>query len=109
MNVLVLSDTFPNVLAPWRGPYNRRQIECLSKLCRVTVINPFPWPRLFMGRQCRALTNGPDNVLDGIPVYHPVFWYLPIIGRNATWRRVTSAAERALRKYSLGWTGGLNR
>jgi len=101
MNVLVLSDTFPNALAPWRGPYNRQQIECLSKYCRLTVINPFPWPRMFMGKQYRALIAGPDNVLDGIPLYHPVFWYLPVVGRNTTWRGVTSATERTLRKYDL--------
>ena len=46
MHTLILSDTFPNRIEPWRGPYNRRQIECLADLCKVTVINPLPWTRV---------------------------------------------------------------
>jgi len=98
MRCLVLSDTFPNRLQPWRGPYNRRQFECLSKLCGVTVIDPIPWPRALRDRRVRDLATGVDSVLDGIAIYHPVFFYAPVIGRARTWRGLGSAARRVLKE-----------
>jgi len=94
----VLADTFPSALEPWRGPYNRRQIECLARLCRVTAIDPMPWPRLLRGPRAWALAARPDGVLDGMTIHHPVFWYLPVLGRGWTWRGLASAAERALKR-----------
>ena len=98
LRCLVLADTFPSALEPWRGPYNRRQIECLARLCHVTAIDPMPWPRLLRDRRAWALAARPDGVLDGMTIHHPVFWYLPVLGRGRTWRGVASAAERALKK-----------
>lgn len=98
LRCLVLADTFPSALEPWRGPYNRRQIECLARLCRVTAIDPMPWPRLLRDRRAWALAARPDGVLDGMTIHHPVFWYLPVLGRTRTWRGVASAAERALKR-----------
>jgi glycosyltransferase involved in cell wall biosynthesis len=94
----VLADTFPSALDPWRGPYNRRQIECLAPLCGVTVIDPMPWPRLLRDWRAWALAARPDGVLDGMTIHHPVFWYLPALGRGRNWRGVVSAAERALKR-----------
>ena len=31
-------------------------------------------------------------------IHHPVFWYLPVLGRGSLWRGVASAAERALKR-----------
>jgi glycosyltransferase involved in cell wall biosynthesis len=98
LRCLVLADTFPSALEPWRGPYNRRQIECLAPLCGVTVIDPMPWPRLLQDRRAWALAARPDGVLEGMTIHHPVFWYLPLLGRGRTWRGVASAAERALKR-----------
>jgi glycosyltransferase involved in cell wall biosynthesis len=98
LRCLVLADTFPSALEPWRGPYNRRQIECLARLCRVTAIDPMPWPRLLRDRRAWALAARPDGVLDGMTIHHPVFWYLPALGRGRVWRGVASAAERALKR-----------
>ena len=92
----MLADTFPSALEPWRGPYNRRQIECLARLCRVTAMDPMPWPRLLRDRRAWALSARPDGVLEGMTIHHPVFWYLPVLGRGRTWRGVASAVERAL-------------
>lgn len=97
MKCLIISDTFPNRFDPWAGPYNRRQVECLSKLCAVAVINPFPWTRLLTSAQARDLMSKPDDVLDGIPVLHPVFWHLPVLGRGFVWRAILAALRRALR------------
>jgi len=96
MRVLVLSDTFPNRLQPWRGPYNRRQIECLAELCDVTVINPWPWLRLLREPRSWRLVKGMDDVIPGVTVRHPVFWHIPLIGRATAWRGIARAVERAI-------------
>ncbi len=96
MNCLVIADVFPNRHAPWRGPYNRLQVEALSRLCEVTVVNPLPWPWLLSRRASRKMVRNLDPVLDGIPLYHPLFWYLPLIGRGRTWRGVCAAARSVL-------------
>ena len=95
MKCLVLSDTFPNRLQPWRGPYNRRQVECLVERCSVTVINPIPFGRL-KSAAYRRLVSEPGHVLEKITTLHPVWWYLPVIGRGSAWRGVLRAARRAL-------------
>ena len=86
MHTLVLTDTFPNRLQPWRGPYNRRQVECLAALCKVTEIDPLPWTRALTSVRYWSLASRPDTFLKGIAIYHPVFWYLPKVGRSAAWR-----------------------
>lgn len=96
MNCLVLTDTFPNRLKPWRGPYNRRQIECLARHCGLSVVNPLPWTRLLSSPRIVSLLGRNDAVLDGIPMRHPVFWYLPKMLRGNTWRGVLAAARRGV-------------
>ena len=102
MHCLVLSDIFPNGVETWRGPYNRRQIECLARHCSVTVLNPLPWTLLLDGVRYWTLVTRPDNVLEGIIIHHPVFWHIPVLGRSLTWRSVLAAARRALRKTARG-------
>jgi len=97
MHCLVLAGTFPNRHDPWRGPYNRRQIECLAALCDVTVINPLPWHELLKGALPWDLVEGPDDVLEDVRLFHPVLWHVPVIGRGHTWRGVAAAARRVLR------------
>lgn len=98
MHCLVLSDTFPNKLTPWRQPDSRRQVECLTKFCKVTVINPIPWPWALRDRRFRALALEKDTVVEGVDLYHPLFYYLPVIGRSRMWRGQLSAARRVLKK-----------
>jgi glycosyltransferase involved in cell wall biosynthesis len=94
--VLVLADTFPSRLRPWHGSYNRRQFECLAKLCPVTAIAPQPWPTALRSKERRLLARHVDHVLPDLPIYHPIFFYLPVIGRLGTWRGLARAARKAL-------------
>ena len=98
MHVCVMADTFPSALDPWRGPYNRRQFECLARFCRVTAIAPLPWTEALSKPGVRQLARGVDHVLDDLPIYHPVLRYLPVIGRHRTWRGVLKAARRTIRR-----------
>ena len=97
MNCLVLTSDFPNRYEPWRGPFHRRQFQCLSALCGVTVIEPLAWPRMVQRPALAALPGKPERFLDGITAYHPVFWYAPIAGRRRLWRGGLAAVRRALK------------
>ena len=96
MHCLVLSDDFPNRIEPWRGPYHRRQFECLSRLCKVSVVDPITWTRMASNPRLWGLVGKPDGFLQGVAVDHPVFWYLPVLGRGRHWRGVLGAARRSL-------------
>ncbi|MFO7956945.1 MAG: glycosyltransferase [Candidatus Brocadiia bacterium] len=102
MRCLVLTDVFPNRLRPWRGPYNRRQFECLARHCALTVVNPIPWTDLLGRPWTMSLLRGVDRVLDGIPIYHPVLWHVPKLGRGRTWRGALGAARRTVARRGLG-------
>jgi glycosyltransferase involved in cell wall biosynthesis len=66
----------------------------------VTVVDPVPWHKVLPGRPWHGLSSGPDNVLDGIELYHPTLWYVPIVGRGFTWWGVYQAARRVLRSLA---------
>ena len=96
MHCLALSKSFPNRLDPWVAPYNRRQAECLAQFCRLTVINPLRWTQFLSGRVPWTLSRGPDDVLEGIELYHPVQWHLPGLATGGACRAVVRAARRVL-------------
>jgi len=69
MNVLFISNLYPNAKEPTRGMFNAQQVEALAKLCTIMkVIAPTP----------RAL---PDETRNGIPVVHPRFGNIPVVSR----------------------------
>ncbi len=102
MHVMVLTDTFPNRYEQWRGPYNRRQIECLAELCRVTVINPLPWPRLLTDPRKLSLFGCRDRCLDRAFLFHSPLWYVPRLGRARTWIGFERAVRRIMKTRYLG-------
>ena len=96
MRCLVLADTFPNRVEPWRGPYHRYQFGELARLCRLEVIAPVRWPRLIRNRKLRRLCGETDTSLPGVLMRHPVLWYVPVLGRAFNWHGVLRAARRSL-------------
>ena len=98
MYCLVISDTFPNKVAPWRGPYNRYQIEGLAEFCKVTVINPISWTELLRNPEYGRLLHGLDGVLRNVPVYHPLLLHLPIWNRGSNWKAVRRALDKSLKR-----------
>jgi len=87
MRVLIVTKIFPNCVEPTSSPFNRQQFAALSRLCDVEVLATIPWfpaagalaKWTNVGRLARVPAR--DQV-DGIPVRHPRFAYLPRIGRG---------------------------
>jgi teichuronic acid biosynthesis glycosyltransferase TuaC len=85
MRVLIVTKIFPNCVEPTSSPFNRQQFAALSRLCDVELLATIPW---FPGATAFAkwsnagrLASVPDrDHVDGIPVRHPRFAYLPRIG-----------------------------
>ena len=85
MRVLIMTKIFPNRIEPHSSPFNRAQFTALSRLCEVEILATIPW---FPGAQAlrrwsRAgqLVDVPSrDHLDGLPVRHPRFLFLPKIG-----------------------------
>ena len=85
MQVLIITKIFPNACEPLSAPFNRQQFGALNRLCDVDVLASLPWfpgARLFRSRSSAGqLGDVPTtDVIDGIPVRHPRFLYLPKIG-----------------------------
>ena len=77
MNVLVVTNLYPNRAEPGRAPYNRQQISALQAHARIRVVAPVFWA----APGARGVASaGPEN-WDGIQVYHPLYVYPPRLGR----------------------------
>jgi len=87
MRVLVVTKIFPNSAEPLSSPFNRQQFAALSRLCQVEVLATIPW---FPGASAfkrwsgaGKLTTVPDfERIDGLPVHHPRFAFVPKIGHG---------------------------
>ncbi len=85
MRVLIITKIFPNALEPLSSPFNRQQFAALGRLCEVEVLASIPWfpgARAFRrwsaaGRLCDVPRG---DVIDGLPVRHPRFLFLPRYG-----------------------------
>lgn len=101
MNCLVISDTFPNRSEPSRGPYNRRQIEGLARLCDVRVINPISWVRLAkQPRLLRVIKAGSDGLLDNVRIMHPLHVHVPLLGRPMLGRSLGRCVRRHVQGFA---------
>lgn len=82
MRVLIVTKIFPNAVEPLSSPFNRQQFAALGRRCDVEVLATIPWfpgARAF-GRWSTAgrLAGVPRReTIDGLPVVHPRFIYLP--------------------------------
>ncbi len=88
MRVLIVTRQFPNAKDPFFSPFNRQQFAALGKACEVEVLASIPWfpgARLFArwsaaGRLVRVPR---EERIEGLPIVHPRYFYLPRIGHAA--------------------------
>ena len=84
MNVVVITNLFPNALEPTRSTFNEQQVLSLSQLhCVVGVIVPVDWRRMLkFSRQGQRATLSNATNWKSLPVCYPTYWYIPKV---ATW------------------------
>lgn len=81
MNVLFVSNLYPNSLEPSRGVFNEYQIRHLAKRCPVKVVAPIAWFPI-RGRYAPPGELPKFEVLHDIEVHHPRHFYVPKIARR---------------------------
>ena len=104
MRVLIVTKIFPNAAEPLSSPFNRQQFAALGKRCAVEVLATIPWfpgARAFARWSSAGRLDGVPRheTIDGLPVTHPRFVYLPrfLVGSQGLLYAASVAAE-ALRR-----------
>ena len=89
MRILVVTKIFPNAREPLSSPFNRQQLAALGRRCDVRVLATIPWfpgvslfGRWSSAGRLRGLPRSEE--IDGLPVQHPRFLYLPRFGHAAS-------------------------
>lgn len=81
MNVLFVSNLFPNCYEPARGVFNLHQMRHLAQLCEVRVLAPSDW-FFIKGRFAPPKPLPETETIAGLTVHHSRNFYLPKIGRT---------------------------
>ncbi|WPJ97716.1 glycosyltransferase [Coraliomargarita algicola] len=91
MRIILVSNLYPHSKAPMRALYNQRHFQALRSLgYEVEVIAPLPW---FPGK--RGLPSRME-MMDGIEVRHPRYFYTPGFAIHQHWRFYHLAVRRLL-------------
>jgi len=75
MNALLVTNLFPSVREPWRGLFNLRRFEALSRFCQVHVIAPVPASKRV--RYPGDFSPVPSGSVEGVSASYPTSWALP--------------------------------
>jgi len=76
MNVLFISNIYPNHQEMNTATFNRQQVAYLKTHCDIDVVAPVPWVKIF--RFGKVLYN---ELIENINVYHPLYYYIPKLFR----------------------------
>lgn len=80
MKILVLSINFPSSAAPTQGVFVKERLRYLATHCKIKVISPVPWfPLLRYFKRNSANPVPAFEVIDGFEVWHPRFFYIPLV------------------------------
>jgi glycosyltransferase involved in cell wall biosynthesis len=84
MRILAITNLYPNPFQPTRATFNRQQIRGLAKEHKIAVIAPILWTD-----ELSARMRGKDGLAkdrrwqcDGLPIYHPHYFYPPYVFRR---------------------------
>jgi len=86
MNVLIITNLFPNSAQPRRGLFNLQQVAALADACALWVVAPVPWrPRWRwlrrLGLSSVVAQIPAREVIEGITVEHPRYLAIPVLSR----------------------------
>ena len=103
MNLLVITNLFPNPVEPLRSTFNERQLTALADTSSLVVISPISWITKLRYRAHGSLAKvNACRTWNGIPVHYPTYYYLPKIvawprgltmAASILWRCVRSSKE----------------
>ena len=81
MRVLVISSLFPSCRYPNRGIFVLNRLKAVQQYAEVRVINAIPWfPFQSRLNRYRDYSRIPGfEVIDGIEVYHPRYFAIPLV------------------------------
>ncbi len=111
LRVLGLTSLYPNAWQPFAATFNRQQLDALSSQCRLSLVAPVFFTRLF-GPKPGGEPKPPHEVI------RPIYWYPPGLLRGShgscffrsTWPSLRKAAARlkpqvmlATWAYPDGW------
>ena len=84
MNILFITNVFPNPLEPTKGIFNLHLARGLAQRHQVRVIAPISWrdEARMLWRGDVSLGRGRQVVFDGVEVHHPRFLYPPGVLRE---------------------------
>ena len=98
LNVLVVTNLYPNRAEPERAPYNRQQISALLAHARIRVVAPVFWT----APRARAVASAGPETWEGIQVHHPLYVYPPRVGRATHgvfyWASIARTLDRLWRQ-----------
>ena len=100
MNILFLSETFPDAAHPTMGTYNLALCGALARQHSVKVISPRSWIDVVRGRRAPA---GPAIEAQGLDVLYPTRWYTPFFAHahygGQMWWSMQSAVKTLCRHW----------
>ena len=100
MNLLFLSETFPDAASPAKGTYNDALCLALSRQNTVRVIAPRQWPEVLKRRLSKQATTIPAHLEQaGIEVAYPTYWYTPRFGETFYGRWMSRSVRRDVDRF----------
>lgn len=100
MNILFLSETFPDASHPTMGTYNLALCKALAQKHSVKVISPRSW--IDVARGGRASTVQAMDAL-GIEVLYPTRWYTPFFAHAHYGGQMWWSMQSAIRTLCRDW------
>ena len=113
MNLLVITNLFPNPVEPLRSTFNERQLTALANTSTLVVISPISW--ITKLRYCARGSLEKVNACrtwNGIPVHYPTYYYLPKIiawprgltmAASILWRCIRSSRDNRSNVIFATW------
>ncbi len=100
MNILFVSETFPDAAHPACGTYNLALCSELARQHSVKVISPRSWVDVVRGRRFQADQTVRDS---GLEVLYPTRWYTPGFAQSRYGGQMWWSIRSALRTLTRNW------
>ncbi|MEZ6057980.1 MAG: glycosyltransferase [Planctomycetaceae bacterium] len=106
MNILFLSQTFPDSDSPARGTYNFALCRELAQDHQVRVISPRSWPEVWKRRLRVKSAYSAGNLVTGagLRVEYPTYYYCPKLMQHRSGEWMAKSVRKAVRSLTKDFT-----